>query len=233
MQSRPLATDSRPPVSLTSLIGREREMADLGALLEAQRLVTLTGVGGSGKTRLAAELALRIDWQRPDSVAWVELAPCTDPAVVAQRTAAALSLRATAEGGTVDALVEALGERDLVLVIDNCEHVIAACADLARTLLLRCPRLRIVATSREPLGIPGERVWPVPPIAADDAVRLFAERAAAADPTFALTDENRPAVAEICQRLDGIPLAIELAAARVRVLRREAARGAGHMISGP
>ncbi len=205
-------------MSLTSLVGRERELRDVAALVEAQRLVTLTGVGGSGKTRLAAELALRIDWQRADSVAWVELAPCADPQLVAQQAAAALSLRTNTNCDAVEALVEALRERDLLLVLDDCEHLITACAALARTLLLRCPRLHILATSREPLGVAGERVWPVPPIAPEEAVQLFTERAAAVHPTFVLSDENRPAVEEICRRLDGIPLAIELAAARVRVL---------------
>lgn len=212
---------ARPPVSLTSLVGREREIRDLEALLAAQRLVTLTGAGGSGKTRLAAELALRVDWQRRDSVAWVELACCTDPLLVAQKTAAALSLRAAPEGKTLDALVDALRERELLLVLDDCEHLITACAELARALLLQCPKLRILATSREPLGIAGEHVWPVPPIAPEEAVQLFAERAAAVDPAFALTGENKPAVEEICRRLDGMPLAIELAAARIRVLTPE------------
>ncbi|HEX8411338.1 MAG TPA: BTAD domain-containing putative transcriptional regulator [Thermoanaerobaculia bacterium] len=208
----------RPPVSLTSLVGREREIRDLDALVAAQRLVTLTGVGGSGKTRLAAELALRIDWKRADSVVWIELGTCSDPRGVAQQAAAALSLR-VAHGETIDALADALRERELLLVLDDCEHVVAACAELARTLLLRCPKLRILATSREPLGVAGEHVWPVPPIAPNEAVQLFAERAAAVDPTFTLSD---PAIIdEICRRLDGIPLAIELAAARVRVLTPE------------
>ena len=207
---------SRPPVSLTSLVGREREIRDLDTLLAAQRLVTLTGVGGSGKTRLAAELALRIDWRRVDSVAWVDLAPCTDPQGVVSRAAGALSL-CSAQEGTIDALIESVRERELLLVLDDCEHLIHASAELARTLLVRCPRLRVLATSREPLGIAGEHVWPVPPIAPSEAVQLFAERALAVDPSFAL-DEHRDVVAEICRKLDGIPLAIELAAARIRML---------------
>ncbi|MFL6245352.1 MAG: BTAD domain-containing putative transcriptional regulator [Thermoanaerobaculia bacterium] len=210
----------RPPVSLTSLVGREREIGDLEALLSAQRLVTLTGVGGSGKTRLAAELALRLDWQRADSVTWVELAACMEPVAVAQQVAAALSLRVSPEE-TLDTIVDALRDREFLLVIDNCEHLVEACAELARTLLLRCPKLRILATSREPLGIAGERLWPVPPIAPEEAVQLFAERAIASDPSFALSEENSGKVAEICRRLDGIPLAIELAAARIRVLSPE------------
>ena len=212
---------ARPPVSLTSLVGRERELRDLGALVTAQRMVTLTGVGGSGKTRLAAELALRIDWQRADSVAWVEFAPCVDPLRVPSEVAAALAMRAGSDGTTMDAVADALRERDFLLVLDDCEHLIAACAEVARSLLLRCPRLHILATSREPLGVAGERVWPVPPIAPEEAAQLFAERAAAVDPAFVLSGENAASVEEICRRLDGIPLAIELAAARVRVLKPE------------
>jgi predicted ATPase/DNA-binding SARP family transcriptional activator len=202
-------------VSLTRLVGREREIADVEALATTQRLVTLTGTGGTGKTRLAAELALRLDWQRADSVAWVELAPCTDPLLVAQQVAVTLGLRDSS------ALVAALRDRELLLVLDNCEHVVDACAALATTLLENCPQLRIIATSREPLGVAGERVWPVPPIAESEAIELFVDRANAVDPAFALTDKNKAAVAEICRRLDGIPLAIELAAARVRVLTPE------------
>ena len=212
---------SRPPVSLTSLVGREREIQDLDALLAARRLVTLTGVGGSGKTRLAAELALRIDWRRLDSVAWVDLAPCSDPQSVVQRAAGALSLCSTTREATIDALVESLRDRELLLVLDDCEHLIHACAELARTLLIRGPKLRILATSREPLGVAGEHVWPVPPIALHDAVQLFAERAAAVEPSFIVDDDNRAIIAEICRRLDGIPLAIELAAARARMLTPE------------
>src|SRR6185436_7964871 len=184
---------ARPPVSLTSLVGRERELRDLGALVTAQRMVTLTGVGGSGKTRLAAELALRIDWQRADSVAWVEFAPCVDPLRVPSEVAAALAMRAGSDGTTMDAVADALRERDFLLVLDDCEH----------------------------LGVAGERVWPVPPIAPEEAAQLFAERAAAVDPAFVLSGENAASVEEICRRLDGIPLAIELAAARVRVLKPE------------
>jgi predicted ATPase/DNA-binding SARP family transcriptional activator len=216
MQTRSAGSSAtRPPVSLTSLVGRERELQDLESLLAAKRLVTLTGVGGAGKTRLASELALRMDWQRPDSVAWVDLAACPETQVVAQQIANAFSVRGTWD---TNVIAEAIGERDVVLVLDNCEHVIAACAEAARTLLVGAPNLRILATSREPLGVAGEHVWPVPPIAANEARQLFAERAAAVDPSFAITSDNVAAVEEICARLDGIPLAIELAAARVRVL---------------
>jgi predicted ATPase/DNA-binding SARP family transcriptional activator len=209
-------------VSLTRLVGRERELGALQALVASQRLVTLTGVGGAGKTRLAAELALRLDWQRADSVVWVELAPCTDPLLVVQQVAAGVSLREPANVGVV---ADALRDRDLLLVLDNCEHVVAACAELAGALLTECPRLHVLATSREPLGVAGERVWPVPPLSIEtEAVELFVDRAMAVDPRFALTDDNTPAVLEICRRLDGIPLAIELAAARIRVLTPEQIR---------
>jgi predicted ATPase/DNA-binding SARP family transcriptional activator len=202
------------PISLTSLVGREDEIRDLEALLKAQRLVTLTGTGGAGKTRLASELALRLEWQRADSVAWVDLAAANEGHCVVQETAAAIALRSVNEADVIDAL----RDRELLLVFDNCEQIIGACAELARTLLVRAPRLRILTTSREPLGVAGEHVWPLPPIAPHEAVQLFAERAAAVDPAFAMNDENRAAIAEICARLDGIPLAIELAAARIRVL---------------
>ena len=210
---------ARPPVSLTSLVGRECEIEEVRTQLGAHRLVTLTGIGGGGKTRIAAELALRRDWQSSDSVAWIELGACTDSALVPQRAATALSLRARDE--VVDAIVDALADRDVLVVLDNCEHVVDGCAELAATLLVRCPKLRILATSREPLGIAGERVWPVPPISLDEAVQLFAERAAAADPAFAINANNLGAITDVCARLDGIPLAIELAAARIRVLTPE------------
>jgi len=219
MPPAPVPIASRPPVSLTSLVGREGELERLGGLAAAQRLVTLTGVGGSGKTRLAAELALRLDWQRADSVAWVELGACAEAQLVAQQVASALGLRAAQSAQPLDAITDALRDRELLLVLDNCEHVVAAAAGVARTLLLRCPKLRVLATSREPLGVAGEHVWPVPPIAPDDAVQLFAERARAVDPEFAA--DSTASIDEICRRLDGIPLAIELAAARIRVLTPE------------
>jgi non-specific serine/threonine protein kinase len=206
-------------MSLTRLIGRDRELGDLERLVAENRLVTLTGPGGTGKTRLASELALRTDWQREDSVAWIELAPCAEPTLIPQQVASALSLHEMADRGGAEGLAEALQDRELLLILDNCEHLIAACAELAGTLLARCRRLHIVATSREPLGIAGERIRPVLPLEiATEAVALFADRATAVEPSFAIDAESAPAVDEICRRLDGIPLAIELAAARVRML---------------
>jgi predicted ATPase/DNA-binding SARP family transcriptional activator len=218
------------PSPLTDFVGRERELAELGALLESTRLLTLTGPGGSGKTRLALEAARRWGGSFADGVAWTELAALTDPALVPQAIAAAASARPPAGRDLVDSLAELLRPRRLLLVLDNCEHLVAACAPLVATLLERAPELRVLATSREVLGVGGEVVWPVPPLSLPasplhsedvsraEAVRLFVARARAALPSFRLTEENTPAVARLCQRLDGIPLAIELAAARVRVL---------------
>ncbi|MFE8939505.1 ATP-binding protein [Streptomyces sp. NPDC007872] len=229
---------------LTSFVGREPELGALRADLAASRLVTLTGPGGSGKTRLAEEAALRAGGPAP----WIaELAPLDDPGAVPGAVLSALRLRETSliarDGAPLQSdptahLVEQLADRPLLLVLDNCEHVIDAAAALAETLLTHCPRLRILATSREPLGVPGETVRPVEPLPPHPAHRLFVERARAVRPSFDLTGdvptgdvptENVPpgegpagdadaAVAEICRRLDGLPLAIELAAARLRLL---------------
>jgi predicted ATPase/DNA-binding SARP family transcriptional activator len=180
------------------------------------RLVTLTGAGGSGKTRLAAEAAARAgSFTR---VAWVDLASLADGALLAQQIATMMQIPERAGTPALEAIIEAVcGERVLV-VLDNCEHLVRDCAELVDGLLRGCPMVRVLATSREALGVPGETAWLVPPMEQDEAVRLFAERAQSALPSFALTDSNLPAVREICRRLDGIPLAIELAAARVRVL---------------
>ena len=211
------------PAPATSFVGRERDLTLVRALLADARLVTLVGPGGVGKTRLAAELAA--GWQAPDGVWLAELAGITDPAEVPAAVCAALGLRPAAEE-----LTSQLAGRQLLIVLDNCEHLLDACARLAHDLLGGCPGVRILATSREPLTTPGERVYPVAPLpvpppavglgeAMDSpALRLFADRAAAAVFGFGLTAENLPAVAEICRRLDGLPLAIELACARLRTL---------------
>jgi predicted ATPase/tRNA A-37 threonylcarbamoyl transferase component Bud32 len=225
-----------PPAQLTSFIGREREIAALQELLHGNRLLTLTGAGGSGKTRLALEVAsrLRAGGQYPDGIAWVELAPLANPELVPQHVADALGVRRDGIRAAGDALLEALRDWDALLVLDNCEHLVEACARLAEALLRGCPRLRIMATSREALGIGGERAWLVPALAlppveagkpvtrtaaaVSEAIRLFVERTRAVRPSFQLLDDNAAAIAHICRRLDGLPLAIELAAARARVL---------------
>ena len=207
-----------PPAQLTSFIGRERETAAVEELLQSTRLLTLTGAGGSGKTRLALEVASRVGTQYPDGVAWVELAPLSNPELVPQHVADALGVRRDGFRAAEDALVEALPDWNALLVLDNCEHLIEACARLVDVLLRRCPRIRILATSREALAVGGERTWLVPPLAESEAVRLLIERSQAVRPSFELTDTNAAAMAQIVRRLDGLPLAIELAAARARVL---------------
>ncbi len=223
------------PIALTSFIGRTHELAEVGRLLARIRLLTLTGVGGCGKTRLALAAATMVLSEYSDGVWLVELAALTDAALVPQAVATTLGVREEPQRPLTATLLDALRFRDMVLVLDNCEHLIDACAQLAQTLLGACPHLRILATSREALGVAGETTWLVPSLALPDpqlapaleelaqveAVQLFVERALAALPTFALTQANAPAVAQICQRLDGIPLAIELAAARIKVLAVE------------
>ncbi|MFW5418193.1 winged helix-turn-helix domain-containing protein [Nocardiopsis sp. CNT-189] len=220
------------PAPLTGLIGRSEAVAEVRALLDEERLVTLTGPGGVGKTRLALEVGRAAAGSFPDGVWLVELAgrrPCDEGA--AEEVAAVLGFRdEPSPRGVAHRLAEALRGRRLLLVLDNCEHVVDAVADLAVRLLRAAPDVRILATGREPLGVSGERRWPVHPlevpgpgadpaeVAGASAVRLFAARAAAVSPGFAVTAENAEAVAVICRRMDGIPLALELASTRVRVL---------------
>jgi predicted ATPase/DNA-binding SARP family transcriptional activator len=204
-------------VPLTRFIGRDRELDDLARLLGATRLLTLTGAGGSGKTRLAHEAVHRAA-VRFERVIWTDLAPLTDPTLLADRLAAALRVPERTAASPLDAVVAAVGATRVLLVLDNCEHLVDACAAAAETLLRGCPALVILATSREAIGVGSETAWLVPPLAPADAVQLFVDRARAAASTFALTPDNAAAVEDVCRRLDGIPLAIELAAARVRVL---------------
>ncbi|MFD7291789.1 BTAD domain-containing putative transcriptional regulator [Streptomyces sp. NPDC059897] len=196
---------------LTDLIGRRDAVPALGELLAAHRLVTLTGPGGVGKTRLAEEAAGRAADTYPDGVRMVGLAGSTE---VAEQLSAALGVRE--EGAT--ALEDALRSRRLLLLLDNCEHVVDSAADVVRRVLAAAPGLSVLATSREPLGLAAEVVWTVPPLPQAEAEELFAARAAAGAPGFAVTEDNAEAVATICRRLDRIPLALELAATRVRAL---------------
>jgi predicted ATPase/DNA-binding SARP family transcriptional activator len=212
----------------TSFVGREDDVARVGRALDDYRLVTLVGPGGAGKTRLASEVASRVAAEAADGVWMAELASVTDAADVPQAVLGSIGWRESRlmpddpqRITTRDArtrLLEGLADARALLVLDNCEHLIDACAHLADALLAHSPRLRIVATSREPLGITGESLFVVPPLAQDPAVRLFADRARAVSPGFTVDEENLPLVVDIVRRLDGLPLAIELAAARLRTL---------------
>ncbi len=215
------------PGTVNTFVGREPESAEVARLLRTTRLLTLAGTGGAGKTRLAQHVAATLADEYADGVWFVELAPLADPALVPQATAQSLGVREQAGRSLVAALEETLARYQALLVLDNCEHVIDASAQLADAILRAGPGLRILATSREPLNVAGEVIWRVPPLGLNggdgdlgcgDAVRLFVDRARASAPAFALDHANRNAVVEICQRLDGLPLAIELAAARVRLL---------------
>jgi predicted ATPase len=220
------------PAYASSFVGRGHELAELSSLLAGTRLLTLAGTGGVGKTRLALELARGAEPSYEAGAVLVELAPVDDPGLVVSAVAAGLDVRALPNQPLVDAVVDFLAPRALLLVVDNCEHLLTASAALADTLLRAAPRLAVVATSREPLRIPGEVVFRVPSLAIPDpdrqlstrelvryeAVRLFVERATAAEPGFELDDENALDVVRICVRLDGLPLALELAAGRVGTL---------------
>lgn len=217
------------PVQLTSFVGREAEIDAIGGLLSDRRLVTLIGAGGSGKTRLALQIAAgRVD-DYPDGVWWVDLAPLADPSLVPAALAGVLGVRESPIEPITDTVVAYLAARRALVALDNCEHLIEACAALAARLVQGCPAVSLMATSREPLRVQGEATFPVPPLslpeahtmeslAQCDSVRLFVDRARASQPKFAVAEGNAQAAAEICTRLDGIPLAIELAAARARVL---------------
>ena len=223
------------PAPLTSFIGRARELRKLSTLLPVTRLITLTGAGGTGKTRLGLALATAAVDAYADGVWLAELAPLSDPAALPPLLLTILGLHEEASRPALTTLVNALRDKRLLLVLDNCEHLIDACAHLAEAVLQHAPEVQILATSREALGIGGELAWRVPSLQTPDlkvihsldeladyeAVRLFVDRAALAMPGFALTATHAVAVQQICSQLDGIPLAIELAAARVKVLSPE------------
>jgi len=230
----PTSPSTMLPLSLTSFVGRETEVEEIAALVREHRLVTLTGPGGIGKTRTALEVVSAIARGPNGRVRLVELAPLSDPVLVAAAIAASLELHEAPNHPPLETLLTKLRAEELLLLLDNCEHVIGEAASVADALLRGCPRLRIVATSREPLRVSGERIYRLPALAApplEDARRLdaaealafpsvvlFTQRAEAVDHRFAFTDETAPHVAEICARLDGIPLAIELAATRAATL---------------
>jgi predicted ATPase/DNA-binding CsgD family transcriptional regulator len=218
-------------VAVSTLVGRKQARAEVAELVTGMRLVTLTGSGGCGKTRLALEVAHDVAPGFGHGVWWVELSAVGDPGSVAQALADAVGVREAPGRATVDMVIDTLGVLHGLVVLDNCEHVVGACAELVAELLGSCRHLTVLATSREPLAIDGETTWEVPPlrvpdpqarsadaVAAAEAVALFEARARQVRPDFAVTDDNAAAVAEICRRLDGIPLAVELAATRMRVL---------------
>jgi predicted ATPase/DNA-binding CsgD family transcriptional regulator len=204
------------PVALTSFVGRGAEIDTAGDLLVRHRLVTLTGPGGAGKTRLAARVAAGRDDRYPDGLWWVDLAGVADGTAVVDAMVAAVG--APAVGGPLHALVAHLAGRRVLLCLDNAEHVLDEVADAAQAVLRGCPAVTVLATSREPLGVPGEAVLSVPPLSDDDALSLFVDRARLVQRSFTLDDSNRPAIRSIAAHLDGIPLALELAAAWLRTL---------------
>jgi predicted ATPase/DNA-binding SARP family transcriptional activator len=219
------------PAEATSFVGRETELTTIAELLSLSRLVTLTGPGGSGKSRLALRAGARAAGRYPGGVWLAELVPVSRPELVTSVVAQVLSAREEPGRTLLDGIIGRLRDAEALLIVDNCEHVADAVAELAVALLRGCPRLRVLATSQTRLGVPGEATWPVPPLtvpacgeadpgaaAEAESVRLFCDRAALARPGFALTGQNVAAVADVCRQLDGIPLAIELAAARVSAL---------------
>jgi predicted ATPase/DNA-binding CsgD family transcriptional regulator len=223
------------PIQLTSFVGREKELADVQRLLQNTRLLTLIGPGGTGKTRLSIQAASEMLDQSPNGVWFVELAPILDPLLVPRTTAIAIGLRDEPQRPVIDMLCDYLNEKKILLILDNCEHLVDACARMADQILHAAPETRILTSSREALGIGGEVTYRVPSLGLPDpqhlppiealsqyeAVKLFIDRAIAAVPTFRVTNENAPALAQVCNKLDGIPLAIELAAAKIRVLSVE------------
>jgi len=207
------------PIQLTSFVGRQAELAEVRRLLADNRLVTLTGAGGVGKTRLAIQMAAQLTSEFDGGTWCADLAPITDPDLVPVTVARALGLPDQPGRSTMDTLTRFIADRQMLVVLDNCEHLLDASAALVVALLEACPGLTLLATSREPIGVAGEVSWRVPSLPlTDQAIELFTDRARRARPDFVVDESNSTAVAEICRRLDGVPLAIELAAARVRAL---------------
>jgi non-specific serine/threonine protein kinase len=231
----PVSHPTNLPRQLSNFVGREREISEIKQHLSRAVFLTLTGAGGCGKTRLSCQVGSQVLQDFPDGVWWVELASLADPALLRQTLATALGIRERPGRTLTDSLSEHLASKSALLILDNCEHLLAACAQLTGDLLRACPRLRILATSREALGVAGEAVYHVPGLSFPEpketlspdqvrrfeAVNLFVDRARLRNPEFAVTSRNAATVANVCRRLDGIPLAIELAAARTRVLSVE------------
>src|SRR5438034_11559917 len=230
--ARPVRRPGNLPAEATSFVGRRRELAELRRKLGTVRIVSLVGPGGVGKTRLALRAATDLARGFPAGAWLVELADVRDPGLVGNAVMAALDLRDHAAADPVALLLAYPESKDLLLVLDNCEHLLEAAALLVTEVTRAAPGVRVVATSREPLSVPGEHVLPVPPLELpspnateplnrlrqNEAVRLFVERSEAASGSFELTEANQRAVVDVCRRLDGLPLAIELAAVRTRVL---------------
>jgi predicted ATPase/DNA-binding SARP family transcriptional activator/DNA-binding CsgD family transcriptional regulator len=229
------AAPNNLPASLTSFVGRESALLEVKRLLAMTRLLTLTGAGGSGKTRLALEVGRELASTYADGVWLAELAALSDPTLMPRAVAAALGVREQPDRSVTRTLCNHLGSRQTLLVLDNCEHLVDAAAHFVKDLLCACPNLRVLASSREPLGLSGETIWPVPTLSLPDpeaeisvealmgaeAVRLFVDRARSRLPGFELTQENARSVATICRELDGLPLAIELSTARMGALAVE------------
>jgi predicted ATPase/DNA-binding XRE family transcriptional regulator len=225
---------SNLPLQMSSFVGRDKERKEIENLIASNRLVTLVGSGGVGKTRLSLKIGEQVLEDYANGVWLVELASLLDSLLVPRTTAIAIGLRDEPRRPVIDMLADYLHRKKMLIILDNCEHVLDACAQLADTLLKQCPHLKILATSREALGVAGESSYPVHSLSLPntdetspdilnqyDAVRLFVDRAGAVQPNFQVTDQNASAIAQICARLDGIPLAIELAAARVKGLSIE------------
>jgi predicted ATPase/DNA-binding XRE family transcriptional regulator len=216
-------TPPRPslPATLTSFVGRKRAITELGSLLRVRRLVTLTGPGGIGKTRLALEVTSRLAARHEERVWLADLSPLVDGQLVVHAVATALGVREQPFRTLVETVCEVIADRPAVLVLDNCEHLLDGAVALVDTLIRRCPELRVLCTSREPLRISGEVAWRVPPLSTDEATKLFLERAETAGGTLPATESGTQAIADICQRLEGVPLAIELAAVRTAMFSAE------------
>lgn len=220
LNSIPTATNNLPQ-QLTSFIGRERELKEACEKLASAKLLTLIGPGGTGKTRLSIQIGAEGLANFKHGVWLIELAPISDPAYIIPAIATVFEIRAVQNIPLIQFVLDYLRAKEILLILDNCEHLVEASAGVANQLLHECSQLKIVASSREALGVDGETVYRVPSLKDDEATRLFVERATKAEPRFRLTDENASFVAQICSRLDGIPLAIELAAARVKLLTPE------------